>query len=160
MEDGSRLSWIIILVLFLFAAYFAVAETAFASVSKVKIKAAVERGDRKAEKAMGILENFDRTVTTVLIGTNIVHLVIASMVTVLVQRKWGMAAVTAGTLVTTIAVFFIGEMLPKSIAKRYSERLALATAGSLGFFIRIFSPISFVLTKIGQGLASLSGKEE
>lgn len=160
MEDGSRLSWIIIAVLFCFAAYFAVTETAFASVSKIKIRAGVERGDKRAEKAMRVLEDFDRAVTTVLIGTNIVHLVIASMVTVLVQRKWGIAAVTAGTLVTTIAVFFVGEMLPKSIAKRYSERLALATAGSLCFFMRLFSPVSFLLTKIGQGVASLSGKEE
>ena len=87
MEDGSRLSWIVIFVLFLFAAYFAVAETAFASVSKAKIKAGVERGDKRAVKALGGLEDFDRAVTTVLIGTNIVHLVIASMVTVLVQRK-------------------------------------------------------------------------
>ncbi len=159
MEDGSRLSWIVIFVLFLFAAYFAVAETAFASVSKAKIKAGVERGDKRAVKALGVLEDFDRAVTTVLIGTNIVHLVIASMVTVLVQRKWGIAAVTAGTLVTTIAVFFLGEMLPKSIAKRYSERLALVTAGLLCFFMRVFSPISFILTKIGQGVASLSGSE-
>lgn len=159
MEDGSRLSWIVIIALFFFAAYFAVAETAFASVNKIKIRAGVERGDKRAEKAMRILDDFDKAVTTVLIGTNIVHLVIASMVAVLVQRKWGIAAVTAGSLVTTIAVFFLGEMLPKSIAKRYSERLALATAGSLCFFMRLFSPISFVLTKIGQAAAALSGKE-
>lgn len=159
MEDGSRLSWIVIIALFFFAAYFAIAETAFASVNKIKIRAGVERGDKRAEKAMRILDDFDKAVTTVLIGTNIVHLVIASMVAVLVQRKWGIAAVTAGSLVTTIAVFFLGEMLPKSIAKRYSERLALATAGSLCFFMRLFSPISFVLTKIGQAAAALSGKE-
>lgn len=156
MDDGSRLSWIVIIVLFFFAFYFAVAETAFASVSKIKIRAGVERGDARAEKAMRVLDNFDRAVTTVLIGTNIVHLVIASMVTVMVQRKWGLPAVTAGTLVTTIVVFFLGEMLPKSIAKRYSERLALATAGSLCFFMRLFSPISFILTKIGQAAAKLT----
>lgn len=160
MDDGGRLSWVIIFVLFVFAAYFAVVETAFASVSKIKMKTAMERGDARAEKVLGILENFDRAVTTILIGTNIVHLVIASMVTVLVTRRWGLSAVTVGTLVTTIAVFFWGEMLPKSIGKRYSERLALATAGSLRFFMRLFSPISFVLTKIGQAVAKLSGDSE
>lgn len=160
MDDGSRLSGLIIVVLFFFAAYFAVAETAFASVNKIKIKAGVERGDARAEKALHILDNFDKAVTTVLIGTNIVHLTIASMVTVLVTRRWGISAVTVGTIVTTIAVFFLGEMLPKSIAKRYSERLALATAGSLCFFMRIFTPISYVLTKIGQAAAKLSGPGE
>lgn len=160
MDDGSRLSGLIIVVLFFFAAYFAVAETAFASVNKIKIKAGVERGDARAEKALHILDNFDKAVTTILIGTNIVHLTIASMVTVLVTRRWGISAVTVGTIVTTIAVFFLGEMLPKSIAKRYSERLALATAGSLCFFMRIFTPISYVLTKIGQAAAKLSGPGE
>ena len=160
MDDGSRLSGLIIVVLFFFAAYFAVAETAFASVSKIKIKAGVERGDARAEKALHILDNFDKAVTTILIGTNIVHLTIASMVTVLVTRRWGISAVTVGTIVTTIAVFFLGEMLPKSIAKRYSERLALATAGSLCFFMRIFTPISYVLTKIGQAAAKISGPGE
>lgn len=160
MDDGSRLSGLIIVVLFFFAAYFAVAETAFASVNKIKIKAGVERGDARAEKALHILDNFDKAVTTVLIGTNIVHLTIASMVTVIVTRRWGISAVTVGTIVTTIAVFFLGEMLPKSIAKRYSERLALATAGSLCFFMRIFTPISYVLTKIGQAAAKLSGPGE
>ena len=160
MDDGSRLSGLIIVVLFFFAAYFAVAETAFASVSKIKIKAGVERGDARAEKALHILDNFDKAVTTILIGTNIVHLTIASMVTVIVTRRWGISAVTVGTIVTTIAVFFLGEMLPKSIAKRYSERLALATAGSLCFFMRIFTPISYVLTKIGQAAAKLSGPGE
>lgn len=160
MDDGSRLSGLIIVVLFFFAAYFAVAETAFASVSKIKIKAGVERGDARADKALHILDNFDKAVTTILIGTNIVHLTIASMVTVIVTRRWGISAVTVGTIVTTIAVFFLGEMLPKSIAKRYSERLALATAGSLCFFMRIFTPISYVLTKIGQAAAKLSGPGE
>lgn len=160
MDDGSRLSGLIIVVLFFFAAYFAVAETAFASVNKIKIKAGVERGDARAEKALHILDNFDKAVTTILIGTNIVHLTIASMVTVIVTRRWGISAVTVGTIVTTIAVFFLGEMLPKSIAKRYSERLALATAGSLCFFMRIFTPISYVLTKIGQAAAKLSGPGE
>jgi tRNA pseudouridine55 synthase len=99
-------------------------------------------------------------VTTVLIGTNITHLTIASMVTVIVIKNWGDAAVSIGTLVTTLVVFFTGEMLPKSIAKRYCEPLALATASSLLFFMKILTPVSFVLTKIGQGAAKLFGAQE
>ena len=105
MDDGSRLSGLIIVVLFFFAAYFAVAETAFASVSKIKIKAGVERGDARAEKALHILDNFDKAVTTVLIGTNIVHLTIASMVTVLVTRRWGISADFSVVLWFFIALF-------------------------------------------------------
>ncbi len=159
MDDGSRL-WIVILVLYLFMAYFAIAETAFASVNKIKIRAAQERGDSRAEKAMHVLEDFDRAVTTVLIGTNITHLAVASIVTVIVTRRFGLSWVAVGTVITTLAVFFFGEMLPKSIAKRYCEPLALTCASSLLLCMKLLTPITFLLTKIGQFAARLTGGEE
>lgn len=153
MDEGSRLSGLILLLLLCGAAYFALMETAFASVNRIRIKAQAEHGSKRAEKVLYVLDNFDKAISSILIGTNIIHLTTASYVTVLVTRRWGVSAVTIGTLVTTIVVFFIGEMLPKSIAKKYSERLTLATADSLCFFMFIFTPFSYVLTKIG-GLAA------
>ncbi len=155
MDDGSILSIIIILALLFAAAYFAVCETGFASVSRIRLKSAAEKGDRRAKTAMYVCDHFDKAITTILIGTNIVHLTVASYVTVLVTRRWGVSAVTLSTFITTLVVFFIGEMLPKSIAKKYSERFALGTASSLRFFMCIFTPISFVLTKIGNFAGSL-----
>ena len=116
MDDGSRpyLPIFILLLLLAGAVYFALAETAFASVSRVRLKAKADHGSRKARRALEILDHFDKAITTVLIGTNILHLSAAAYVTVLVTRRWGVGAVTAGTLVTTLVVFFIGEMLPKS----------------------------------------------
>ncbi len=160
MDSGDRILWIIIFIFFCFAAYFAVAETAFAASSKVRIKAAAECGSRRAKRALSVLNDFDHAVTTILIGTNITHLGIASIVTVIVIRTWGDAYVTASTLITTIAVFFLSEMLPKSVAKRYPESLALATAGSLSLFMKLFFPVSFVLTKIGQTAAKMVGEVE
>ena len=156
MDDGSILSVLIILALLLCADYFAVCETSFASVSRIRLKTAMERGDRRANKAMYVCEHFDKAITTILIGTNIVHLSCASYVTVLVTRRWGLSAVTLSTFVTTIVVFIVGEMLPKSIAKKYSLRLALGTASSLVFFMRLLTPVSFVLTKIGEFASHLT----
>ena len=156
MDDGSRLPWIIAAALLVCAMFFAVTETAFASASKTKIRLAAERGEKKGEKALWILENFDRAITTILIGTNIVHIAAASIVTVAVTRKWGVSAVSVSTLITTVVVFFAGEMLPKSIGKKYAERIALSTAGLLSFFMTVFKPLSKVLTAIGQAAAKLS----
>ncbi|MGE4352987.1 MAG: hemolysin family protein [Oscillospiraceae bacterium] len=156
MEEDSLLSWLIILLLIFAAAYFAVAETAFASVSRIKIKTLLDKGDRRAHKAMAVLDNFDRAITTILIGTNVTHLAVASMVTVIVTRKYGLSFVALSTVITTIVVFFAAEMLPKSIGKKYSERFALATAGSLGFLIHLLSPISAFLTLIGSSFAKLT----
>ncbi len=159
MDDGSRLPWIIAIALVLAAAYFAVTETAFSSVSRNKVKTAAERGDPRAKTALWVLDHFDRAISTLLIGTNIVHIAAASLVTVAVTRRWGLGAVTLSTILTTIVVFFAGEMLPKSIAKKYSEKCALATAGTLRVFMFLFAPFSAVLTRIGQTASRLTRGE-
>ena len=159
MDDGSWLSILFLIFLLGMAMYFAVAETAFASVSRNRIKVRQERGDARAKKAMWVLDNFDRAITTILIGTNIAHLAAAAVVTILVSHAWGMSAVAWGTVATTLVLFFFGEMLPKTIAKKYSERFSLGTAGSLCFFMRFFAPVSAVLTAIGQAAAKLSKGE-
>ncbi len=159
MDDGSWLSILFLFLLIGMAMYFAFAETAFASVSKARIRARQERGDHRAKKALWVLDNFDRAITTILIGTNIAHLAAAAVVTVFVTRHWGMGAVVWGTVATTLVLFFLGEMLPKTIAKKYSERFSLGTAGSLCFFMHFFSPAAAVLTAIGEAAARLSKGE-
>lgn len=149
MDDGSRISWLIVVLLLFGAMYFAMAETAFASVSRVALKTESDRGDTRAVKALRILDNFDRAITTILICTNIIHLAAAAIVTVQVTRIWGLSAVTLSTIITTIVVFFVGEMLPKSIARKYSLRLSLGTAHTIQFFMTVLWPFSWVLSQIG-----------
>ena len=159
MDDGSRLPdmtpWLVAIVLLFAAMYFAVTETAIASASRSKIKAAAERGDAKAKRALYVMDNFDRAISTILIGTNIVHISIATIVTVAVTKLWGMSWVSLSTIITTIVVFFAGEMLPKSIAKKYPERFSKLCAGPLIFFMKLFGPLSKLLTAIGQAAAKL-----
>ncbi len=160
MDDSNRLLLIVIFLFFGFAFYFALAETAFASASKIRIKALADNSNKRAVKALRILEDFDHAVTTILIGTNITHLGIASIVTILVVRRWGPGIVGISTLITTIAVFFLSEMLPKSIAKRYAEPFALATASSLLVFMKVFYPVSYILTSIGRKASKIVGEVE
>ncbi len=156
MGDGSRLPWIIAISFVFMAAFFAVTETAAASASRTKIKVAADRGDKRAINAMYALEHFDQAISTLLICTNITHLATATIVTVQVTRLWGLAYVTVSTVVTTLVMFFAGEMLPKSIAKKNSEALLLACAGTLCFLMKVFSPVSALLTAIGQAAARLT----
>ncbi len=159
MEDGSLLSsCLTIAALILAAAYFAIVETAFASVSRIRLRTLQEKGSSRAEKAVYVTDNFDKAITTILIGTNITHLASASIVTLMVTKLWGVSYVTLSTFVTTLVVFFVGEMLPKSIGKKYSERIALSSAASLCFFMRIFTPLSFIFTAIGNGVSKLVTK--
>jgi len=166
MDDGSiqsslsgnniLLYVLVILGLLLMAMWFAMTETAFASVSRARIRARMEKGDSRAKNAMWVLDRFDRAITTILIGTNIVHISAAALVTLMVTKLWGLSYVAVGSVVTTIVIFFAGDMLPKSFAKINSERLCLQTAGALCFFMRLFAPLSALLTAIGQLAARLT----
>ena len=156
MDDGSRLPWIIAALLLVCAAFFAVTETSMASASRSRIKASAERGEFRAKKTLYVLDNFDLAISTLLICTNIVHIAAASIVTLAVTRKWGVSAVSISTIITTVVVFFAGEMLPKSVAKKYSDTLALSCAPVLCFFMKLFAPLSKLLTWIGQAAAKLT----
>ena len=159
MDADSRISLVFILILLLLAAFFAISETAFASASQAKIKVSADRGDERAKKAAAILDNIETAISTLLICTNIVHLTIATVVTVMVTRLWGIGVVSVSTVLTTLVVFFAGEMLPKSIAKKNPEKYALSTAGLLSVMMTVFSPLAKLLTWIGLQAAKLTKGE-
>ena len=156
MEDGSRLPFLCAVLLLFCAMYFAVAETSFASASRTRLRMAEERGDGRAKKALYVLDHFDQAISAILVGTNIVHVSTAALVTLGVTRRWGLSAVSVSTLITTGVVFFAGEMLPKSVAKKFSDKLALSTAGLLVFFMKLFSPVTAFLTWLGQAVSKLA----
>jgi CBS domain containing-hemolysin-like protein len=150
MSEGALTPWLVTAILILFADYIAITETALASVSKVRMKTLADRGNKRAALVLDSLEHFDRTISTILICTNIAHLGAASIVTVQVTRIWGIGAVTISTFVTSLFVFFFAEMLPKSIAKKYSEKLSLRCIRPLVFLNTIFRPAAAILAAIGN----------
>ena len=163
MDDGGRTAglWLLAAALVVFANYIAVAETALASVSRVKIKVLEEKGNRRAALVLQLLDRFDRTISAILILTNIAHIAAASLVTVAVNQLWGLTAVSVAGLVTTLVLFFFAEMLPKSFAKMYPVRLCLVTAVPLNLMCRALRPLTAVLSFIGgAAVRRLDGDEE
>ncbi len=161
MDDDGRLSILIVILLFAASAWCALTETALASVTRNKMKVAAERGDMRAKSVLYVLDHFDDAITTLLICTNIAHIGAASITTVLVTRKWGLGAVTVSTFAVTLAMFFVGELLPKSIGKKASEKVSLACTGTLRTLMKICTPFSKFLTWVGNLTANaIKGGEE
>ena len=151
---------ITVILLFVASAYLALTETAIASVSRNKIKVRLDKGDIRAKKVMYVLDNFEDAITTLLICTNIAHIAAASVVTVFVTRKWGINAVTASTFIVTIAMFFAGEMLPKSIGKKMSEKSSLACSGLLVVLMKILHPLTFILSGLTKASRKIGSSSE
>ena len=159
-DPDPRISYLAVAALIYLAAWFAVTETALASVSRIKLKTASDRGDYRADDALFALDNFDRAITTILICTNIIHISAASIVTVTITRLYGISWVTLSTIVMTILVFFFGEMLPKSIAKKTPEKFTLAHGHMLVVLMKLLTPLSSILAYIGNLASKLTKSEQ
>ena len=152
MDAGSILCYVLLI---LGGAYFASAESSYARANKIRLKNAAEDGNRKAKKALYIANNFDKAITTILIGNNIMHLTCSALATVIAANA-GIPAILA-TIVTTVIVFLFSEMIPKSFANANSEKVALAYAGSLSALMKIFKPVAFLFVKISALFSKLFG---
>ena len=159
MDSGSWTLYIFLLLLILGGGYFAAAETAFASVNRIRLQNKVEDGNQKAKTALYITEHFEEALSSILVGNNIMHIGTASLATLLAQRLWGAGAVALTTVVTTVVVFFVSEMLPKTLAGTHSDTLALALAPSLRFLMRLLYPVSIVFTKVSNAISRLFGSK-
>lgn len=144
--------------------YFACAESAFSAMNKIRIKNLADNGNRKAKNAMYVANNFDRALTTLLIGINITHIAAASVSTLYVTRIFGdnmsEAATLACTFITTGIVFLFSEMIPKSFANDRPDTVALLTASSMIFMMKVFYPLAKVFGIISSFFSRLFKHEE
>ncbi|MBQ2824201.1 MAG: HlyC/CorC family transporter [Oscillospiraceae bacterium] len=152
--------YIIIVILIAFSACFSSMETAFSTVNKIRLRHQAANGDKRAEKALKIADNFDKTITTILIGNNIVNIFSASLATLICTRLFeeslGTATATAiSTASMTIIVLIFGEILPKSLAKQNAERFALTFASLMSFFNLVLTPVSTIFMFIQKAATKL-----
>jgi CBS domain containing-hemolysin-like protein len=133
---------LIILIVFLIicSACFSAAETAFTSVSKIRLKQRAENGDKRAARAYKTAEHYEKTLTAILVGNNIVNILAASLGTILFTELFGAAGVGISTAVMTLVVLIFGEITPKSFAKLNPEPVALFFAGLLNLLTVVFTP--------------------
>jgi len=151
-------SYVIIMALLLLAsAYFSATETAFTSFNKTKMKSLAEKGNKRAALAYSLSENYDKLLTTILIGNNIVNISLTSIGTLLFINllQSDSAAASVSTIVITLLVLTFGEISPKSIAKNSPEKFSMFSAPLLRVLVYIFTPLNFLFTQLTKLLAKI-----
>lgn len=146
---------ILIIILITFSAMFSSCETAFSTVNKMRLKNNAAQGSTKAAKALKIADSFDNSLTTILIGNNIVNIASTSISTVLFTDLFGSKGVGIATVVMTVTVLIFGEILPKTFAKENSEKCAYFFAGPLSVLIVLFTPLTWIFTSIKNLVSKL-----
>lgn len=139
---------ILIAIMVVLSAYFSATETAFSSLNKTRLKAMAEKGNKRAQKTFKLAENYDKLISTILVGNNIVNIACASVSTMLfveiINEQSGPAI---STLVTTIIVLIFGEITPKSIAKDIPERFAMFSTPFISVLIVILTPVNYLFSQ-------------
>ena len=147
-------------ILVAFSAFFSSSETALASVNKIRMKTRAEDGDKRANRVIRLAEDFDRTLSAILVGNNVVNIAAASISTVFFTQLMGAARGPAlSTAVTTVLVLIFGEILPKSIAKENAETVALATSVPLEIIKTVLSPVVWIFVQIKRLLTGRRSNE-
>ena len=142
------------------AAFFCSAETAFVGLQKLRIQHLMEVGHPNAKVVARIMERPERLLATVLIGINFFETAAATLGTLTAVALWGESLGAAiATIAVTITTLVLVEFIPKSIATRHGEKIALVYARPIQFITAIFYPFVFVLNHIGIRFTGRTGSE-
>ena len=145
-----------LIILILFSAYFSGTETSYLSFNRIRIKNLAANGDRRAKLVMTQSSDFDRLISTILIGNNIVNIAASAIATVLfVSLVGNEIGPTVATAVMTILVLIFGEITPKSVAKQIPESVVLKTAPVMRVLLAVLYPLNFVFYHLQKWLLSL-----
>lgn len=155
MSSGIIGNIAVIIILIVLSAYFSATETAFTSVNRIRLKNMAGDGDKKAEKVLKLSEKYDKLLTTILVGNNIVNITMTSVATVMFINLFGAYGATIATVTITVIVLIFGEITPKNIAKETPESFAMFSASIIGALMAIMTPVNYVFTKWKQLVAKV-----
>ena len=148
MDDGSMTLIIALVFLVACSAFFSASETAFSSLNQIRLKSRAEDGDASAARVLAMAEKYDKLLSTILIGNNIVNIAAASIGTILFTRALGAErGATMSTIVLTIVVLIFGEVTPKSLAKEMPETVATAVSPMLNLLMVLFTPLTWLFSQ-------------
>ena len=155
MDSSDIGSLVVIAILISCSAFFSATETAFSSLNRVRIKNMAAEGNKRAALVLKLSERYDRTLSSILIGNNVVNIGTTAIATLLFVKWLGASGATVSTAVTTVVVLVFGEITPKTIAKEVPEAFALAVAPLLNALNMLLTPINFLFSQWKKLIARL-----
>jgi CBS domain containing-hemolysin-like protein len=146
--DSSSIGMVTaLLLLVVMSSYFSAAETAFTSLNRIRLKNRADNGNLRAARALALAEDYDRLLSSILIGNNIVNITATTIATVLCTRWFRQYGPTVATVALTIIILVFGEVTPKSLAKESPEDVAMLVTPLLRFFVVVLTPANFLFTQ-------------
>lgn len=149
---------IAIIILLFVSFFFSGSETALTATNKMKLQTKAENGDKKAGRLLDLLSRPSEFITTILIGNNIANILMPTLVTAL-AIQYGVSIGIASAILTVIIIIF-SEVIPKSVAATFADRISLLVYPIIRFFVIIFKPITIVLNKLTGAITKVLAKDQ
>ncbi len=148
MDPDSIGSILTMLILVALSGYFSATETAFSTFNRIRMKGLAEDGNKRARLVLKMTEDYDKLLSTILVGNNIVNILLTTVATIyfanrIADEEWAAAVSTA---VTTVVVLVFGEISPKSLAKQSADRFVMTTAPALRLVTWLLTPINWIFS--------------
>ena len=153
MDTPGVIQCIVLITLIILSGFFSSAETALTTVNRVRMRALEEEGSKRAVKVNKILDNYSKMLSTILIGNNIVNLSASALATTLAMRIHLAVGIATGIL--TVVVLLCGEIIPKTWAMLYSERLSLLYSGIIYALMQLLTPVIYIVDILSKGILRL-----
>ena len=148
MDDGSITLLVALVILVAFSAFFSASETAFSSLNQIRLKSRADDGDASAARVLAMAEQYDKLLSSILIGNNIVNIAAASIGTILFTKALGPErGATVSTIVLTIVVLIFGEVTPKSLAKEMPEKVSTFVSPVLNLLMVVMTPLTWLFSQ-------------
>ena len=148
MESGGSIGTILVMIfLICMSAFFSATETAFTSFNHARVKALARGGNKRARLALELADKYDKLLSSILIGNNIVNITASSLATVVFVAWLGGAGVTVSTVVMTVLVLIFGEISPKTLAKDHADQLVLAFGPFINAISKLLTPLTWLFSQ-------------
>ncbi len=133
-----------LVILVALSAWFSATETAFTSLNRIRLKNRAENGEGRAERTLELAEQYDKLLSTILIGNNAVNITATTVATVLCTKWFHQYGPTVSTVALTVIILIFGEVTPKGLAKEAPEDWAMFACPLLRLFMVVLAPLNFL----------------
>lgn len=149
-------------LLLLLSGYFSASETAITSVNRIRLRHQSEDSNNKAIRSLHLAEKFDQSISTILIGNNIVNIVIAALATKFATDIYGStgSTVAISTIIVIVLILVFGEILPKTLVKPYAQKYILVMSLPLTIMMKLFYPLTWLFGQLKAGINQLLGSKQ
>ena len=155
MYSDSISQLIFLILLLLLSAFFSSAETAFTTVSRIRMRTLAENGSKQAKRVLNITDNMHKMLSAILIGNNVVNISASSIATTLAIKLFGSMGAGIATGILTILILIFGEISPKTFATIYADRIALTYSAVIYGLMYILTPVIFIINQLSIGFLRL-----